>query len=102
VKVKINNDNKDKVNFIFKPNDSFKSKWDILIMISAVFNCFTIPFKVAYQPPFMEAPSYGVLNNIIDFVFLIDIMVTFRTAFVDDFGVEVFLPCDIAKSYISG
>lgn len=36
--------------FMFKQNDSFKSKWDILIMLSAIFNCFTIPFKVAFEP----------------------------------------------------
>jgi hypothetical protein len=40
--------------FIFKPNDSFKSKWDLVIMLSALFNCFTIPFKVSFKPDFME------------------------------------------------
>ena len=34
--------------WMFKPNDNFKSKWDMIIMVSAVFNCFTIPLGVAF------------------------------------------------------
>lgn len=74
---------------IFKPNDSFKSKWDILIMLSAVFNCFTIPFKVAFKPLSMESSTFAFINTIVDFIFLIDILITFRTAFVDDYGNEI-------------
>ena len=39
--------------WMFKPNDNFKSKWDLLIMLSAVLNCFTIPLGVAFSPLFM-------------------------------------------------
>jgi hypothetical protein len=33
--------------YMFKPNDIIKTKWDFLIMTLAVFNCITIPLKVA-------------------------------------------------------
>ena len=71
-------------------------------MISAVFNCFTIPFKVAFEPPSFETDSFAVLNSCIDLIFLFDILITFRTAFIDDYGNEINKPKEIAASYLSG
>lgn len=87
---------KEAPHFIFQPNDGFKSKWDLLIMLSAIFNCFTIPFKVGFQPPIMESEQFQYTNNIIDFIFFLDMCVTFRTSFIDDLGNEVNEPKDIA------
>ena len=88
-KKKILDDHKKVQKFIFYNNDSFKSKWDILIMLSAVFNCFTIPFKVAFAPAVMDTSSYNIFNNVIDFIFLLDIGVAFRTAYINDYGQEI-------------
>ena len=71
-------------------------------MISAVFNCFTIPFKVAYSPAVMDTSEYAIFNNVIDFIFLLDIGVAFRTAYINDYGREIKQPRDIAKAYIMG
>lgn len=87
---------------MFRPNDSFKSKWDILIMVSACFNCFTIPFKVAFEPPLMNTFAFNILNTTIDFIFLADIFVTFRTSYIDTYGNEVSQPNHIAREYLSG
>ena len=87
---------------MFRANDNFKSKWDLLIMLSAIFNCFSIPFKVAYNPPFMNSQSFAILNYCVDFVFFLDILVTFRTAFIDDYGNEIDTACGIALHYIQG
>jgi hypothetical protein len=29
--------------FLFRQNDSFKSKWDLLIILLALFNCYFVP-----------------------------------------------------------
>jgi len=71
---------------MFRPNDSIKSKWDIIIIVCAIFNCLTIPLGVAFQPEFMKKDWFGVLNNIIDVVFGIDIIIAFRTGYIDDLG----------------
>ena len=93
---------KGKIKFIINPNNDHKTRWDYYIMVAAIFNCFTIPFKVAYSPPVMDGVVFIVLNAIIDFTFFVDILVTFRTCYIDDFGNEVFLPSEIAKNYVSG
>lgn len=91
---------KKKAKFIFRPNDNFKSKWDLLIMVSAIFNCFTIPFKVAFEPGYMNTSIFNVVNLSIDFIFLIDIGISFRTALIDSYGNEIETPCEIAKHYL--
>ena len=69
-------------------------------MASAIFNCFTIPLKVAFEPEEMDKPYIMILNSCIDLVFLIDIVVNFRTTFMDEKGEEVADPRRIAMNYI--
>ena len=72
--------------FLIRPNDNLKFKWDILVIIGAVFNCICIPGQLAYNPYWMESSIYGFINNVIDFIFILDIIVSFRTTYVDDMG----------------
>ena len=85
---------KDKVvtksRFLIRPNDSLKFKWDILIIIGAIFNCFCIPVQMAYNPAVMEGSIFNILNSVIDFFFILDIFVSFRTTYIDDKGQEVY------------
>ena len=58
-------------------------------MMAATFNCFSIPFKVAFAPPVMDSLGFLILNGVIDLTFFIDIIVTFRTSYIDDYGNEI-------------
>ena len=86
---------------MFRPNDNFKSKWDLIVMFFAVFNCYTIPYKVAYEPPAMNTFFFTILNSMIDICFLLDIIITFRTTYIDWKGNEVAEPKRIALNYLS-
>ena len=88
--------------FFVRPNDNFKSKFDVLIICCAVFNCFTIPIKVAFEPVGMSSLAFTLFNNLIDLTFLMDICVNFRTVILDDSGEEVTDLWLIAKNYIGG
>lgn len=69
-------------------------------MASAIFNCFSIPFKVAFEPEEMNKNYFSVMNSFIDLVFLIDILVNFRTTFMDEKGEEIKDPRRIAINYL--
>ena len=69
-------------------------------MVSAIFNSFTIPFKVAFEPDYMDTVAFNTINTIIDIIFLIDIGISFRTALIDSYGNEIETPCEIAKHYL--
>lgn len=73
---------------IFRPNDNFKSKWDLVIMFGALFNCYFVPLNVAFDDQSLDSIPFLILNSIIDFIFLMDIIISFRTVFIDEKGDE--------------
>ena len=50
-------------------------------MALATFNCFTIPYNVAYET--QQSIVLNVINGIIDLLFLVDIAINFRTTYID-------------------
>ena len=68
-------------------------------MLLAVWNCISIPFEVAFDPE--EPPAYVVLNTICDISFAVDILLNFRTTYLNAFGTEVTDQMMIIKRYAS-
>ena len=60
---------------MIKTNASSKTYWDLLIILLAIYNCFQIPFQIAFEPAFLEGKSVKMFNNVIDILFLLDILV---------------------------
>lgn len=71
--------NKEKFKYKIRVNDLRRIRWDLFVMILSVWNCYTLPFDVAFKPPVFETVYLTVFNNIIDFVFFLDIILNFRT-----------------------
>ncbi|CAI2377400.1 unnamed protein product [Moneuplotes crassus] len=76
--------------------------WDCWIILLAIWNSLYIPYDIAFQPPLSSSILVVVLNALIDFNFLIDIFLTFRTTYYDVDGEEVFEAKKIAKKYLFG
>ena len=52
-------------------------RWDLFIIFLAVYNAFQIPFAVAFPGTFLDDSGMKYAGNIIDILFLIDIIVNF-------------------------
>ena len=74
--------------------------WDIVIMSFSLFNCFTVPLKVTFNPPGMNNLLFDSCNYIIDFFFFIDILISFRSVVYDDKGEEISGGCKMASEYL--
>jgi len=68
---------------LIRINDPKKTYWDLFSIFLAVFNCYAIPFEVAFSPPIMEGAVFLAVNTCIDFCFLLDILAAFRTTYYD-------------------
>lgn len=89
--------------FLIRGHSTFKLRWDVLIMILAIFNCFAIPFEVAFNPEAMHSLWFLLLNTVIDLCFAADLLVNFRTSFIHPkTGHEVLSGNKIAVSYLKG
>ena len=70
-------------------------------MIFATWNSFSIPIEIAFQPSIADSWFYFGFNSIIDFIFFLDILVTFRTTYINpSSGDEISEPKEIAKQYL--
>jgi hypothetical protein len=88
---------------MFYPSNHFKSMvWDIAITLCLLVSCILTPFNIAFSDNLDGILWYSTLNYLIDFCFLIDIVINFNTAIID----EEFKVIDdrkaIAMHYITG
>ena len=88
---------------IIRANDKFKLRWDLMIMILSIWNCFTIPVDIAFKPPAFQSLANQIFNHFIDTIFTIDILLNFRTTIIlESTGVELTDPKKIAVHYLKG
>jgi hypothetical protein len=68
-------------------------RWDFIIIFLAVYQGITIPIAISYDPDRLNSPFYKTLDSLIDLIFLIDIVLNFRTTYIDSVtGEEVLDP----------
>ena len=78
-------------------NAKWRMNWDLYVMLLAVYNCMSIPFEVAFDPE--EPLGYKILNYVCDFSFAIDIILAFRTTYLNEYETEIIDQRQIAKHY---
>lgn len=69
--------------FMVPMNHQLKTNWDLLILAMAFYNCFEIPFEIAFAAEFIESTIVQLFNNTTDLCFFLDIVVSFRTTYYD-------------------
>jgi Ion transport protein len=87
--------------FIFSPKSKFKLVWELVIITLALIISLFLPFCISMKPPITYTMGYEVMMLLIDLVFFIDMVFTFRSATVDIMtGDEITEPHAIAKRYV--
>ncbi len=71
--------------------------WDLFLIFVSIFNCIIIPLDVAWDSAYQYSNGYFSLFYGIAVIFFVDVLMNFRTSFVNKFGEEIFEPKDIAK-----
>ena len=68
--------------FILLPDDNFKFIWDIVTTLLLLLVFFVTPYRIAFTDE--EETAWIVIDSIIDFLFLIDIVINFFSAYYND------------------
>ena len=72
-------------------------------MLLATINCFQIPYNVAFSDIEDSNVFMDIFNGMIDFLFMLDVFVNFRTSYVHEAtGEEVKDTKKIAMKYLKG
>ena len=86
---------------MFRNGHGCQEKWDIFVMILAIYNSFTIPIQFAFHLHSMDHPVYVLVDTFINVIFILDMLVNFRTTYIDEeTGEEITEPKEIASNYI--
>jgi hypothetical protein len=88
------------IDFFISYLSKFKENWDFLVMIAACCNVFLLPIAIAFNS---EDPLILNINTISDIIFVLDIIICFRTTILDDEeGLEIKDWRIIGRAYIRG
>ncbi len=71
---------------ILSQNSRIRTVWDATLLILILLSCVIIPYQIVFQSEIFTSAS--ILIYIIDFIFLLDIILNFRTSFNRD-GYEI-------------
>ena len=88
INIKTDNLNSQKSsNYIIHYNSQFRIKFDLLIVLLALFTCFKIPLELSFGEELMFTEQgrfyLHLIDHIIDFIFFIDIILNFFTSFIN-------------------
>ena len=84
------------------PNDKFKSLyWDTMMSTILLITCFLTPLNLAFTEELDMIRWYVSVNFFIDFLFFLDIIVNFMTAFHRDNHELIDDRCEIVKNYLT-
>jgi hypothetical protein len=88
---------------MFRESENFKVRWDILIIVFAIYNSITIPLGIAFDPDGLNSIGFSIFDSTVDLVFFIDLFVNFRTTYINtENGEEIKDPKKVALKYFTG
>lgn len=89
--------------FIIHPFSRFRAVWDSLMVIVLISTLVVLPIQLAFYSDDMYDKEWMSMNLLMDTIFMLDIIINFRTAYINPFTEEVELSnkC-IVKHYLSG
>lgn len=80
------------------PNKPFKKYWSFVILVLLLFTAVITPYTISYVD--QADPAWDITMLVIDFVFALDILVNFVSAYHDPEGILITNRMGIMKHYV--
>lgn len=91
---------------LFSHKSTFIKYWNNMVIVLAMYNSVTIPMAIFYGDDGLSLISgeyIAFIDAMVDLIFLVDIVITFRTTFLDtEKGTIVYDTHTIASKYLHG
>lgn len=69
--------------YIIRYNNPKLLMWDSWIILLALYNSLIIPIEIALEPDQLKGVQFTLIGLIIDLFFILDIIIAFRTTFLN-------------------
>lgn len=87
--------------WFWRAHSQTRIRWDLFIILLATINCFQVPYNVAFADVGDTNIGLDIFNGFIDFFFMMDVVINFRTSYLNDMtGTEVLDSKMIAVKYL--
>lgn len=86
---------------IIRLTSEWRVRWDLFVMLLATWNCFAIPLEIGIDPDTSRGILWVLFNYLIDFIFVFDIILAFRTSYLYK-GEEITSVKKITIHYLTG
>lgn len=84
-------------------HDKKRIRWDLFIMLFAIWNCIQIPYSIAFNQNSEQSPMFTAFNLFVDSFFIADLLINFRTSYLnEDTGEEIYQNNNIFWQYVKG
>lgn len=61
--------------FMISQNDPNKTRWELFVIVLALYNAFSIPFELSFDPEMMRSSNFLIMNTFIDLLFGFDVFI---------------------------
>ncbi|GMF33139.1 unnamed protein product [Phytophthora fragariaefolia] len=85
---------------IVRHYSKLRISWDIVMGLMISITAITVPFRIAFDVQDKDVLVFYVTDRISDVLFVIDVILSFCTTYVDDTGVEIVDRREIRRHYL--
>lgn len=82
--------------FIIRSSNPWRIRWDLIIILLALYNSISVPLSVAFKVEETYV-LFQIWEYVVDFLFFVDIIVNFLCSYIDREGEEICEPKLIAR-----
>ena len=82
------------------PDGRFRRKWDFVQMLLLVYVAFGVPYRLGFSQPVTLWSGFFWFDLCVDIYFIVDIALSFRTAYFNELGDLVVDPNMVRKHYM--
>ena len=86
---------------MFYEDNKLKATWELCVTIILIFTCLITPLHLSVMDIKGDL-GWTIVNNTVDIIFLVDIFVTFNSAFTNSDFIIIDNRKKIAKTYLKG
>ena len=69
--------------YVIEANSIYRVYWDFLIIIAAICNSILLPFDIAFPEDMQHFAFVSVLDSIMMYIFIIDVILGFNTSYIN-------------------
>ena len=73
---------------MLKAQGKYKLRWDIIIIIFSLYQAVVIPLDYFFRSDIFNNPFFRTFDSLVDLFFVVDIIIRFRTTYIDPISGE--------------